>query len=260
LFEQGVAAMQAEHPQEAVDLFRRSFAIVERPATAYNLAVALERTGRVRDAVAALEEYFRVAPEDDGRRSDAAAMRTDLTARIVDVTLRVEPEDATVEIDGEAREETGAERNYVLDPGSHTLVISADGFVTETLLVAASGAQEVSLARPVLSREEARAASGADDPMPWIVVGASAGVAVVGAILLAVGRVDAATVENAEMGSPWADVAEAAERSPILSGTGIALMGVGVAGAALGIVWATTRGGESSVAIGPGTLHLRGRF
>jgi hypothetical protein len=95
---------------------------------------------------------------------------------------------------------------------------------------------------------------------PWIVVGVSAGVVVAGVILLAVGRVDAATVENAEMGSPWADVAEAAERSPILSGTGIALMGVGALGATLGIVWATTAGGESAVAIGPGTLHVRGRF
>lgn len=253
LFEQGVAAASAERWEEAIDRFRRSFELVERPATAFNLAVALDRIGDAPGANAALDDYFRVAPADDPRRADANALRQDLAARApVELTLSVQPPDAIVEIDGQARDETGAERTYALAPGTHTLTVRAEGYATEMLQVEAIAGtplvRAVDLSVPVGAAAQPPSAPGAD-PSPWILVGSSAAVLVAGAILLAVGRLDADSVENAPMGSSWADVAEAAERSPILSGTGIALMALGAVGTALGIVWAVqTPSGEVSVA------------
>lgn len=72
----------------------------------------------------------------------------------------------------------------------------------------------------------------------WITTGVSLGVAAVGGILFGLGRRDVNTVQDAPEGTAWNDVAGADERAPKLTGAGIALMGVGLAGTAAGLVWA----------------------
>lgn len=100
---------------------------------------------------------------------------------------------------------------------------------------------------------------------PWIVVGAGAAAAVVGAILVGVAVADVSAVENAERGSSWADVSDAYGRSEALSVAGFVLLGVGVAAAGAGIAWALAEGGGSGEAtaelrVGPGSLTLQGTF
>jgi hypothetical protein len=265
LFEEGVAAASAESWTEAVDKFRQSFALVERPATAFNLAIALDRLGLISEANAALDDYFRVAPRNDPRRADATALRNDLASRTpIELTLTVAPDDAIVEVDGRVQEGSGSERTVAIPPGAHTVTVRAEGHTTEMIQIdAVAGeplARAVELAVQTQGRGPAERArgGGGGDPLPWVVVGASAAVLVAGVVLLAVGRVDAATVEDAPLGTPYEDVREAAERSPILSTTGIVLMAVGAIGTALGIVWAvqTPSGGE--VAFTPS--GVRGSF
>jgi tetratricopeptide (TPR) repeat protein len=116
--------------------------------------------------------------------------------------------------------------------------------------------------------EGAETGSGEDGGpgiLPWIAIGAGAAVAVVGGVLLGVGLGDKGSVEGAPMDADWADYEGAYGRAPVLTTLGFVMLGVGVAGAALGVVLLTMGGGQSespsaTVSIGPGSLRLSGRF
>jgi tetratricopeptide (TPR) repeat protein len=114
------------------------------------------------------------------------------------------------------------------------------------------------------STADSPAPAGAD-PAPWIVVAAGAAVAVTGGVLLGVGLSDRAAVEDAPDGAIWSDGAdEAYERGPAVLTSGIVLLPVGVALAAIGVVWAVAapspRGEQASLRLGPGSVALSGRF
>ncbi|MCB9593497.1 MAG: hypothetical protein H6719_12255 [Sandaracinaceae bacterium] len=113
------------------------------------------------------------------------------------------------------------------------------------------------------------AGSPADDggagPAPWIVVGIGAAVAVVGGVLLGIGLADRSAVETPGAGAIWTDETQASyERGPALLTSGAILLPVGVVAVAAGVVWAVVSLGDggdaASVAFGPGTVELRGRF
>jgi hypothetical protein len=164
LFEQGVTAADHERWEEAIDLFRRSAQIVERPGTSYNLAVALDHLGRAREARAALEDYFRLAGDHDSRNADAVALRTQLDRRVARLALTVHPESATVRIDGEEQQGSGAERAIVLDPGDHTVEVSAEGVEPQTIQVSATAGASIS--RTVDLAGEHRVAHDEGHPAP----------------------------------------------------------------------------------------------
>lgn len=133
LFEQGRAHAEAERWIEALDAFRRSRAVAERPTTIFNIATTLIRLGRAQEALATITELEGVAnPQQHARiLADAAEIRRQAEASLRHVTLVVGPVDATVEVDGEIVGGEGAERTMILDPGAHAVVVSADGHTTE---------------------------------------------------------------------------------------------------------------------------------
>ncbi|UJR86621.1 hypothetical protein [Sandaracinus amylolyticus] len=106
----------------------------------------------------------------------------------------------------------------------------------------------------------------ASDPAPWILAGAGGAAIVTGAILLGVGLHDISVVENAPMGDDWSALRDAYDRAPVLTGTGIALIGIGSAAAVVGIVWGsldTSRpqaGARTALRVGPGTIAVQGSF
>lgn len=128
-----------------------------------------------------------------------------------------------------------------------------------------------------LAEEEARRARGepaprgdgapapaaAPDPAGWFVAGAGALAAIAGVALLALADQRAGEVRAAEEGTPWVDVASAYADSESFSIAGGALLGVGAAAVAVGLVWGVVElsaPGRAEVAVGPGRLVLRGRF
>lgn len=133
LFEQGRGHAEAERWVEALDAFRRSRAVSERPTTIFNIATTLIRLGRAQEALATIAELERVADPRQHARilEDAAEIRRQAEASLRHVTLRVSPATATVEVDGEIAPGEGSERTMVLDPGAHAIVVSADGHDTE---------------------------------------------------------------------------------------------------------------------------------
>src|SRR5262245_12309570 len=68
LFEQGLAASDAQRWLEAASLFQRSRELVERPSTLFNLVVVLHRLGRYRDGLEAGSAYLRIAGSENGEK------------------------------------------------------------------------------------------------------------------------------------------------------------------------------------------------
>lgn len=130
LFEQGVSYASQERWGEALEYFRRSRALVQRPSTLFNIGVALLRLGRPTEALRALDDYLRTAdPQGDAeRRAEARRMLEVALQSTARLTVGVEPPAAEVRVDGERVPGEGATREVQLDPGDHRIEASADGY------------------------------------------------------------------------------------------------------------------------------------
>jgi len=153
LFEQGRAHAAAERWVEALEAFQASLAQTERPSTLFNIAAALVRLGRAREALAALDRFDALSdPRRDATlRADATALRRTAEGSLRHITLRVTPPGARVEVDGREVDPAlaGAVRTLTLDGGAHTFSISHAGWATERFeLPQGEDAREVTL-RPL---------------------------------------------------------------------------------------------------------------
>lgn len=99
-------------------------------------------------------------------------------------------------------------------------------------------------------------------PAPWIVAGSGGAVAVAGVVLLFVARADVDRVENPGPDPRWEDVSGAYDRAPVVSTIGAIALGVGGAALVGGLVWGlvSRRDRSVDVAVGPGSLSMRGQF
>lgn len=118
----------------AIDRLRESLAIVPRPATAFNLALALRGAGRLRDAITQLDallegEHGALRPE---QRGEAETLRREAAADLA--TLRIHAHGAPaieLRVDGERIERSveGVVETRV-DPGEHVVTASAPDHAT----------------------------------------------------------------------------------------------------------------------------------
>jgi|LNFM01.1.fsa_nt_gb hypothetical protein len=127
-FERAVAFSQEERWGEALEEFRRSMELVERPNAAFNMATTLVRLGRHVEAIAAFERYMEITDRvaDAVRVANAQEQITAERAIVATVVLTVDPPQAELRVDGRSRGDvTGATRTISLDPGSHTIELQA---------------------------------------------------------------------------------------------------------------------------------------
>lgn len=125
LFERGLAAAEAGAHADALIHFERSFELVPRASTAFNVAVQHARLGRPTAALRALDSLRELDPSDADVR-DADALRARLRASLATLVVRVNPPSATVWVDGAVVPGVGSERALVLDPGARRLEVQAD--------------------------------------------------------------------------------------------------------------------------------------
>jgi hypothetical protein len=84
LFVEGVEAGKQEDWSRALELFRRSQEIVDRPSTSFNIASALMRLDRLEEAVDAFEHFLVIADADkDAELSSQAAQRIEEAKRMI---------------------------------------------------------------------------------------------------------------------------------------------------------------------------------
>lgn len=137
LFEQGIAFVDAGRWLEALAAFRASQAIVERPGTLFNIGNALFRLGRPLEAKRVLELYLR-RPEvvgDAPATRDGAALLGLATRSVATLSLEISPPDAIVAVDDVPQDAMGASRSIAVEPGSHVLRVTAQGFVETRISV-----------------------------------------------------------------------------------------------------------------------------
>jgi hypothetical protein len=137
-FFRGVARSSEERWGEALVEFRRAFALVRRPSAAFNVAMTLVRLGRHVEAMDALEGYLRIAqgPEEATRIAQAREQLEVERRAFATVTLRVEPGDAVVRVEGRPDAQRGLTRTLRLDPGTYVLDASARGHRGQSVTIA----------------------------------------------------------------------------------------------------------------------------
>jgi len=138
LFTRGVELADDERWGEAVEYFRRSRALVERPSTVFNLGNALLRLGRYNEAVRAFQDFLAMPnAQDAGQRAQAEQAMATARESLGRLVLTVSPDTAHVLVDGTAIETTGPTREIWLDPGDRSIRIVAEGREPETFTVSA---------------------------------------------------------------------------------------------------------------------------
>lgn len=239
LFQAGQVAFEEGRYENALEYFRRSYELSQRPELLYNIGSAADRLRLDADALRAFEQYLELRPD--------APNRAELEGRIAVLRRAVAAAGATTATTTAATTTTATTTDTPPDQA-------------ETQAVATTS----TVGGPSAPAGEADAGPG---PMPWIVLGAGAAVAVTGVILIGVAAGDVAAVENAPQGSSWSDVSAAYDRSEPLSIAGAVLIGVGGAAMIGGLVWGVVGGSSSSseqpqaeLTIGPGSVGVRGRF
>jgi hypothetical protein len=272
--ERGLAAFDAGRKEEARAELERAHALIPSARTLRGLgmiAMALDRfTVAKRELEASL--VHQRSPLSAAMRKEVEELLAWMRASLAIVRIEATPPGGQVAIDGVPVDE----RELLLEPGEHTVTVSADGHAShqrtfqlsldEPLLLRVALAPEEppppSAAAPVVvaAPPEVRAAAGGP-VWPWFA--GSAGVLAVGGagVLLALGLDDHASVEEAAVGVRLAEIEPAHDRAPWLIGAGI---GLGVAGVAcLGIAAIALVQSErerTELTSFPGGLQLRSRF
>lgn len=182
LFEEAVRMSREERWAEALDLFRRSRALMPRPSTLFNIAIALDRLGRARESIAAIDEYLTISDpaRDEADRREAMRLRVEAEARVAHLTVSVGAPGATIELDGTPIE---PDTEVLADPGDHVLVAGAPerrtARVALTLAPGARVERRIELAAEAATviagaeRDEAPPAGTSllEDPIFWAIAG-----------------------------------------------------------------------------------------
>ncbi|MEM9070360.1 MAG: PEGA domain-containing protein [Myxococcota bacterium] len=129
-FEEGMAHAEQERWVPALESFRRSLDVAEMPVTLFNVASVLMRLGRMREAVETLERFVTLA-SDPRERAEARVLIEQARGAIRQVAVGVDPEDATLTLDGNDQDGSGPERTLAVDPGTHALTVRAVGYERE---------------------------------------------------------------------------------------------------------------------------------
>jgi hypothetical protein len=131
LFERGLAELDARRYPPAVLLFEESYRLNPVPVVLYNLALAHRALGHHHAAIEHFERYLTQSGGDlpEGRAAAVANAVASLRAELATVRLDVTPTAFSVNVDG--RDARAAAGVLTVDPGAHTLLVSAPGHVAE---------------------------------------------------------------------------------------------------------------------------------
>jgi hypothetical protein len=144
LFSRGQAAYETGDYDTAVRNWTQAWEIDPRPLLQYNLAQAYERLGQLDRAVASYRAYVEASPGDDARAQNARARIASLEQRVGNTSIRLTGgvEGASIIVDGQDRGRLPHPDPLRLDPGSHRIVIRADGYEDFVSVVAVSAGQQ----------------------------------------------------------------------------------------------------------------------
>lgn len=182
LFQRGLALGEESRWADALEHFRRSNALVARASTRFNIGVALGRLGRFVEAIATWDALLAEPDLPEASRTEASRLRTEASASLGEVTLSLDPPDATLFVDGlERTSSTGPSRSVPLDPGRHVLRATHPGHEEASLEVSVVAGERLrrglrlraptapALTAVTTPRDEPNLL---EDPVFWVLAGA----------------------------------------------------------------------------------------
>ena len=253
LIDRGLAAYNQQKPADARALFAQAHALQPGARTLRALGIAdlaLDNYTMAKDELeAALAQ--RVMPLTEAQRSETKELLSWMRTNLGKLQLRCTPVHAEAKIDGRAVRLP----EVLLAPEEHRLTVSAHGFVPEErtftitmerplrLEIALEPAASPHAAPPIESDAKPQLAPAepiATQPLrpasddgpklwPWL-GGAGAVLLVTGGTMFAFGMSDKAKVENAAQPVRLSEIQAAHDRVPWLTGIGLSLGIVGLAG------------------------------
>jgi len=131
-FERGVNAYNAERWEEALGAFQEAYRIAPHPSVRVNMANCYVHLAR---PVAAIDHFerFLVETGDEGDPAQVREVRrqiTELRSQIGETFLRIEPEGATVTIDGHTTLRAPILDSVELSAGTHHVEVAMQGYAT----------------------------------------------------------------------------------------------------------------------------------
>jgi hypothetical protein len=235
LFREGQAAYDTGDYATAAQRFEQAYALDARPALQYNLAQACERLGDLTRAVAAYRRYIETAPPDASELLTARARMLSLEQRLAAtaIVLSGGPEGATVLIDDEDRGRLPHPDPFRIEPGSHRVVVRAEGHEDFVANVAVTGGQVVTVA---VDSAHGGGGGGGVSTSGIVVTAVGGATLIAGAIT---GAVALSTVQSAP-----SDVGPEADQARALALATDVLIPVGAVAAATGVVLMFVLGGD----------------
>jgi tetratricopeptide (TPR) repeat protein len=207
-------------------------------------------------------------PLDPEQRNQVAGLLEWMRTSLGVIRLEVQPSDAAASIDGRGV----SPGELVLAPGEHRLRLTAAGFAPydSTFWLDPSPTPRplrIALQKTLAAPQQARPTAVRSDA--WLWVGGGGLVALAGGgVLFAVGQSELAAVEDREAGhfESAQDGEAQRDRGRVLTGVGIGLGALGLAGVATALVLRLNQKGPDreaaaiSYEVGPSRLLIRGRF
>lgn len=247
--------------RDAAIAFEKVYAIWPSADVLYRLALCYERLGETQKAIQAYRDYLVKRPDDPEKQRIEGVIRA-LSQRnepkTSTLSLRIEPSDALVYIDGAQRLETPDEdglRNIVVPVGEHEVKIVTDGFISDTRKLQFAADETYNLIvslRPVVVEESSASTWG------WVLAGSGAGAMVVGGIFvgMSMGMDNVLDELDAQRGTTdrpdnYEDLVDQRNAHMI---TGLVLTGVGVAATTVGVILLIPSGESATTAIAPTVL------
>jgi tetratricopeptide (TPR) repeat protein len=269
------------HWSEARAFFATAHALQPSARTLRGLALA---SYELRSYVEAIG-YFERALADktqalEGRmRDEAEQFLSEARMFVTNVTVHLDPSHAQLKVNDRVME-LPADRTLRLDPGTYAFSAEAEGYEQANQNVITRGAAEpltVSLqlkaATPALSEapssgspafvQTAPPETPRSNLGPWIVIGASAAVAIAGGVFVGVAAANKSSAESPGAEPSYQEVQDAAARGRTFFPLGFALIGAGAAGIAAGVAWKywpIFGSSERNVTLTPTGLRLRASF
>jgi len=143
LFEEAVAAFDAQDYGTALPLFEQSYSVRESALVLFNIAVTEQRLGRDLEGHRHFREYLRSYGGEGGERAAVAERESAaLLGRLARVRLNVMPGEAIVTLDGMPMDASLDEDGVVLRPGAHALVAEAPDHERAELSVTLGAGEE----------------------------------------------------------------------------------------------------------------------
>ena len=185
LYRAGNAEFEESHYPQALAKYREAIKHWDHPAIRFNMAVSLVNLDQPLEAYEDLEAAMKFgdAPLGADGYAQAVTYKKLLDGQLTHLRVTCDVPDADVTLDGKSLLHGTGEATRLLMPGEHQVVASKPGFVTETsTLVLVPGKELVHPVKLVKLEPRTHYERRWDSSRPWIVLGAGAGLALVGGV------------------------------------------------------------------------------